>query len=486
MKKINKEYLILAILGIITIIITWYFIQGFNSYDTYKMHSMGYVEYAKQLFFADGRIFSGIYILMANFFNIFETDLYRISIILCIPILIANVAYFKNLLTTISNKKLNLYLIYILSFITIFNFTYVDNMRFIEMPIIALSIFLYMVSAKKAVIDKSIVKTIFTLLIAVFMYQGTINVFFIITLFLLLNKHKTLNRNVIKEYLKIILFSIIPIIINYVYMKIYGCLLVYTNREFINFSIIPQKFVKSILTLINVLIYTKGIMPENFYFLIILMTISLTYLLILKNKGKYFNTYLNIIILIIMSFISCLPIIIGFNIDDMNDAFGCGRLFWAIGAIFGLIMIQLYLNTNIIENKWYRKLIYIVIVIYSVICYTGMHSIMQQSKLTNDIDKNICETIKENIENYESNTDYKVERLKVRVECSGEGISKRYENTRIKQSYILLSLPIEPFLEFYTGLHIENHQYISENVIEFNKDLDFYYVENTCYLYMNF
>ncbi len=42
----------------------------------------------------------------------------------------------------------------ILAFITIFNFSYVDNMRFIEMPIIALSIFCYMIAAKKAVIDK--------------------------------------------------------------------------------------------------------------------------------------------------------------------------------------------------------------------------------------------------------------------------------------------------------------------------------------------
>lgn len=486
MKKNNKEYLVVAILGIITIIITWYFIQGFNSYDTYKMHSMGYVEYAKQLFFADGRIFSGIYILMANFFNIFEMDLYRFSIVLCIPILIANVVYFKNLLTTISNKKLNLYLIYILSFITVFNFTYIDNMRFIEMPIMALSIFLYMIAAKKAIIDKNMIKMILTLLVAVFMYQGTINVFFIITLFLLLNKHKTINRNVIKEYLKIILFSVIPIIINYVYMRIYGYLLVYTDRKLINFSLIPQKFIKSLLTLINVLIYTKSIMPKNFYFLIMLITIALTYLLILKNKGKFFNTYLNIIILIIMSFISCLPIIIGFNIDDINDTLGCGRLFWPIGAMFGLIMIQLYLNTNIIKNRWYTKLIYIVvIVIYSVICYTGMHSIMRQSRLINDIDKNICETIKENIENYENNTGDKVERLKVRVEYSGEGISKKYENTRINQGYILLSLPIEQFIEFYTGLHLES-QYMTEKIIEFNKNFDFYYVENTCYLYMNF
>ncbi len=57
-KCTQKEYIILAILGIIITIISLKFIQGFNTYDTYKMHDMGYLEYAKQIFFADGRIFS--------------------------------------------------------------------------------------------------------------------------------------------------------------------------------------------------------------------------------------------------------------------------------------------------------------------------------------------------------------------------------------------------------------------------------------------
>ena len=183
MKKINKDYLISAVLFIIIIIISWNFIKGFNSYDTYKMYQLGYVKYAKQLFLADGRIFSGFYILIAQLFNILEEDLYHFSIILCIIIVVGNIIYFKKLLLKISDKKLNDYLMSILAFITIFNFSYVDNMRFIEMPIIALSIFCYMIAAKKAVIDKKNMKSLVYLLIAVFMYQATINVFFIMTLY---------------------------------------------------------------------------------------------------------------------------------------------------------------------------------------------------------------------------------------------------------------------------------------------------------------
>ena len=332
MKKIiNKDYLISAILFIIIMVISWNFIKGFNSYDTYKMYQLGYLEYAKQLFFADGRIFSGFYILIANAFNIFEENLYKVSMILCIIIIVANVIYFKNLILKIANKKLNQYLIFVLAFITIFNFTYVDNMRFIEMPIIALSIFLYMVAAKQVVIDKNYIKMLITLLIAIFMYQGTINVFFIMTIFLYLQKYQTINKKMILEGIKILFLSIIPIIINIIYMKIYGNLCVDTHRTMTTLEELPLKFLKCLVTLIDVLLYAKSTMPQNFYFFIILTSIILVFFLLVKHKEKsIFYTYLNILLVVVFAIISCLPIILFFTIDDVQSLHMAGRLFWAI------------------------------------------------------------------------------------------------------------------------------------------------------------
>ena len=330
MKK-YKDYLIATILFIITIIISWNFIKGFNSYDTYKMYQFGYLEYAKQLFFADGRIFSGLYILIANMFNIIQTDLYKISIILCIIIMIANVVYFKRLIIKISKKELSHYLIFILAFITIFNFTYVDNMRFIEMPIIALSIFLYIVAAKQVVIDNNHIKMLISLLIAIFMYQGTINVFFIMTVFLYLQKHQTINRKVILEIIKTLFLSMIPIIINYLYIKIYGILYIDTQRAMTDFNALPKKFINCLNTLNNVLIYSKSTMPKFFYFFALLISIVLIFLLLLKYKEKkIFNAYITIVLLVIFAFLSCFPIILFFTIEDVDSSYMAGRLFWAI------------------------------------------------------------------------------------------------------------------------------------------------------------
>lgn len=265
--------------------------------------------------------FLGLYILIANIFGIFETNLYQVSIILCILIILINIKYFKNILIKLNlNKDLNIYLIYLLSFITIFNFSYMDNMNFIEMPIIALSILFYIISAKKVVIDQAPIKMSIYLLIAIFMYQGTINVFFIMTLFLLLNKYKKLNKNVMLGEFKILILSIIPVAINYIYMLIYGSLFTLSERLTSSYTNIQEIIYNSLTVIKDTLTYSKGIMPKNFYIIIILITIIL--FLILKYKKKqYVNEFINIIVLIIYSIISCLPLILIFKINDINNIY---------------------------------------------------------------------------------------------------------------------------------------------------------------------
>lgn len=484
MKKINKDYLISAVLFIIIIIISWNFIKGFNSYDTYKMYQLGYVKYAKQLFFADGRIFSGFYILIAQLFNILEEGLYHFSIILCIIIVVGNIIYFKKLLLKISDKKLNDYLMSILAFITIFNFSYVDNMRFIEMPIIALSIFCYMIAAKKAVIDKKNMKSLVYLLIAVFMYQATINVFFIMTIFLLLQKYKTIDNQVILKAIKILALSIIPIIVNYLYMEIYGSLFVYTERGMINIKMIPLKFIDSMLTLVNVFIYSKSVLPKYFYCIMIVINIILLFLLLFKYKEKkIYDTYYSIVVILIVSFFSCLPVIWFFTIEDINSSLS-GRLFWAVGATYGFMMILVYLNTDLIEKNIY-KFVYIgLILIYAVVLYYGMNNVMKEERAKNDMDRSICYMIKENIEQYEKINNCKVDKLKIKVDVTFEGLSKDNEKFSKERSYIMSGMSIGKLLEFYCGMKMVI-QYIPEKVINFKKNIDFYYEEDIAYVYMN-
>ena len=150
-------------------------------------------------------------------------------------------------------------------------------------------------------------------------------------------------------------------------------------------------------------------------------------------------------------------------------------------------MIVLYLNTEALENK-VCKFIYVgLILIYATILYLGMNDIMKTDVEANKIDKEICYKIKENIESYEQNSNYKVEKLMIRMEISFEGLTKekKYQNAKSTQSYMISSLPIGKLLEFYSGLKLDT-QYIPEKVKDFKENIDFYYDKNTAYLYMNY
>lgn len=150
--------------------------------------------------------------------------------------------------------------------------------------------------------------------------------------------------------------------------------------------------------------------------------------------------------------------------------------------MYGLVIIQLYLNTNLLENKLYRIIYVALILIYVIVLYFGMNNRMKEDKAVNDFDRNICYTIKENIQSYEKKSNYKIEKLKVSLEVTF--LYKESENVALQQSDILISVPIGTLLKFYCGLDLDI-EYISKNLKEFEKNMEFYYVENIAYLYIN-
>ena len=317
MSKIKSEYKVLIVILLGMLAISWNFISGYNSYDTHKMYYLGYSEYARNLFFADGRIFSGIYILIAEILNISKQNLYIFSNILGLVIALINIVYLKNILENLSNN-INKYLLYILSFITIFNFTYVDNMKFIEFPIITSSIFLYMMAAKYAILDNNKLKMFISLLIAVFMYQGSINVFFIMITFFCIQKKVKINRKFIYNMVKIILYTIISILISFLYVKIYGLFFEETNRLPIGIDALIKNTIIAFWNICNIIVNTMYVLPKYFYVMSISLMLIMLYILVLKDSRKYFKVLSNSIIIIISSIIFCIPVITIFPVWLIN------------------------------------------------------------------------------------------------------------------------------------------------------------------------
>lgn len=488
----KKKICTISILFLITVAVTIEYLVGFNSYDTQKIISMGYLEYAKKLFWADGRIFSGLYICIGKILNIANpTNLYIFSVVLCIFLIIGNVIYFKRLLEKISTRKINEGLLYVLSYITIFNFTYSDIMTFIEMPILQLSIFLYMLAAKFAVIDKNKKKMLLTLILAIFMYQGTINVFFIMIVFFILQKYRKLDKKNIKEIVKLYAYSAIPIVINFMYIKIYGMIFNETDRMgSLDFASLISRIVYSLNSMIRITSESIYTMPRYLYIFLVLDVLIFAYLIAIfkakktlqntKDIHQYMQSTYNIILLIIISVISCIPLIVAFQVLLL---YYCGRLFWPIGASLGLILLELVLNTNCLENKKLKLSVLTFITIYMLILYPGMYRVVCINKEGNNVDKEICYQVKNEVDEYEKNTGKKIEKIKIYLEYKENGgLSEKYKNIKLAKSCILIGLPMTNLLHYYCDMNC-NIGYTQEKVVDFEKDLDFYFNENILYVY---
>lgn len=454
--KVNNKSFFYIFIFIIMIIINYNFIKGFLCYDTYKMFYLGYEKYAHEIFFADGRIFSGCYILIANKLNIFQMDLYRISIILSMLIIEINVIYLSRNILKISNKELNPYLVFILSFISIFNFTYVDILKFIESPIIALSILFYIMAAKESIIEKNNKKTFIYLIIAVFMYQGTINVFWVMTIFFIILKNERFSKMLIKNMMKNALIYIIPIIINYSYIKFYGLFFTSTIRSLVNFSNITR-IIKDVFIIINnVIIYTKFTMPKYFYFFCIISIITLLYIIILCRNQEKIQIFLKSILLFVTSIIVCIPIILFFDIPDI-DVYGMGgRMFWSFGAIFGLIIIYIYLQIDFKKvGKILKTITIIFVLIYMSLLYISMFSAMKCYKESTELDKSLCLKILKNIEEYEKKSNEKINKMEIKYFHTNKGLSTKIKKIENQQSFIVSGLSIATHLEIFSNRKIE-------------------------------
>ena len=93
-----------------------------------------------------------------------------------------------------------------------------------------------------------------------------------------------------------------------------------------------------------------------------------------------------LLILILICYLSCL--IIG-TVNDGLIYSTNGRMFNSIGALISIIIIYIYVKTNIFNEKIFRKIIEMVIVIYFIINLINTIYVTKQFRSYNDKDRQI-------------------------------------------------------------------------------------------------
>lgn len=405
--KQNKINIIIFVITFtITCVIFLPFLIGHYATDTYNIYSMGYKNFALSNSFKEGRIITGGCALLMDAIELsVETSL---LIMLLMALIISNLAVIiiKKIIEkykTAQNIKQQI-IITTISYITIFNFMYLDNLYFWECGIMALSVLLYVISANILVEknNKYVLKSIILTILGVMCYQGTIELFFAYVLLFSILKNKENIKEIIFDLFKCIAIAGFAIVVELIVIKVISNVIGKGTNRYGSIKKIFGNIIFILASLGNELYTTSNFFPNGLYIgsLVTLSVIFVVYLLRNKKEDILMYQYLAIVIITIAS-----AYVI--NLTTLSS-FDAGRLRVPIGALIGIIFIFLYVRTDIFEKKGLLKnIIIIVLMIYVIINTINYESMIIQHKIVNKLEKQEADQIEQYIKQYKSNKNFK-------------------------------------------------------------------------------
>lgn len=459
MKEKKRNLIIYLILILITIIMCFPYLTEHYSSDDYTIIGYGYYKYGIEKFLNDGRVFSSVITLLAGYWNlpikVFIQGLFYIGILIsCLCVI-----KIKNIITKIKPEK-NLketVLVLGISYCIIFNFMYLENMYFAEIPIMALGILLFIKSSEKLVESKYL-KSLAYLIIGELCYQGTINFFITFTFLLLIIKNKGINKEVIKKVIISGLFCLISVGINLIQIKLCGRIFGFEQSRLGGIQKIPRNITYIMLHIGDLLTNTCNFFHKYVFLIFLLILYITTFIYDLVKIKEYSNSF-NLLLISIVAIFSSVAI----NIVSLSS-FGLGRMVFSIGALIGLIFMYLYCSTNIFgESKIFKYFLLFVLSIYIVMNFLNYTLQMYCNKMANEMDKEEALQVNEYILEYEKNNNIEVKNIAFTYD---KNITWNY-NLFFDTSYTSRALMVWwcniDALNYYTGRKLETVQ-MDENI----------------------
>lgn len=361
MKKIIKKDIVIYIgILIFSSIILWQFISGHYATDTYAINNLGYEKYSINYWLEDGRIIMALVGFISNSLNI-PLDIFA-KVLTFMGIMISSFIVFmlyKIILKykSTDNKLIKL-LVLIISYITIYNFMYIENLYFVDSFAMSISVLVYILAAyilcKKE--KYSFLKSIILVVIGIFSYQATISIFIVFTILFTVLKNindNKLNKKtaeiLIKDILRMISIVAIAVLLNLIFVNIISSIFnLSQNRigSIKNIFFFASYIVRNVI--IQILIGTCGLYPKWMF----LIFFSIIFLVVLLYNKKQKENYKTILIL----FLSILIILSSFLVNLLSlTSIDAGRMRFVIGALIGIIFIYIYVKSNIFEKNLYTE-----------------------------------------------------------------------------------------------------------------------------------
>ena len=406
---------------------------GHYSTDTYRLIEMGYGKYSIEYSLNDGRIFMYMIGQIADKINV-NIDVY-VVILTFIAIIISCICIMlmEKILKKYKNKE-KIIIVSLISYVTIMNFMYLENLYFTECIVMAVSIALYILAADFLNEGENIIKVFLLVLLGVFCYQGTINVFITFYLLFALLKNRKINKEIIKNMCIVLGISLISIGINMLQIKICGKIYGLEQTRTGNISEIGFNIIYIIENIDKILIQSSGLFPKYVFLIFLVSIISVVAIWDKMKNGKLSNVE-NILLLTICAIVSSVMI----NVVSLSS-FGLGRMVFSVGALIGIIYMYLYCMTDIMEEKSIFKYIIIsLLIIYTVINVGNTLNILISHKEANKLDEQEAVQANKFIDEYETESGSKVKYIAVSYDSN---ITWNYKEIKHKSLYTHRALMI--------------------------------------------
>lgn len=460
--KNNKKNIILfGILVVFNFIVFGNIIKMHYSIDTFAMMGIGYKAYATDIFLKAGRPFSALITYIAGIFNVSIEFFVTFLELLAIIISTISVIVLKNKI--LSYKKANTIseeiLVIVISYVTIFNFMYLDIFQFAECPIMALGYLVCIIAASILVERKKyyIIKCLSLLIIASFCYQGVMNSFVIFSVLFLIIKYKGQYKYTLKNIFIVALLYVIPMIINFLFTQ-------QERKGEIQNIYINLKYI--ITSIPNIMTNSNYLFPKYVFLIIIMGLFMIFWLYFVKNGLKRCVKFFEPLFLYIVAFGTALaPHLFSLS------SFPSGRLMFSVGAIIGILYIYMYTNTNILEEKYFRQALLTVLIIYASINIVNYYITFFDFQKSNQLNKEESIQINKWIEQYESSSGNKIEKVSF---CYDKDYTDKHEGLISKSSYTIRTMgsdiSIVESLKFYNNREFISNRMNQEEVDSYFKD----------------
>lgn len=400
----SKDIIIFIILSIITCIIYQGYITNHYATDTYNIMNKGFIAYSISNSFIDGRIIMGALDLFVDWVNMPMNVVVISSTFIGILLSCIAVIILKNMMLDMKktkNKFIEIIAI-IISYITIFNFIYVENLYFIEAIVMGLSILMYILAVREIIRKNKFyyIKSLIFSIIATFAYQGTIGMLMICGFVFIIVKNKDNIKQIIKDLAILISIISISYIINVIQINIVTNLL-NVQQERLNGIDYLLKCARNVFDTFEhkvfyVIMYNScGLFPQALMLIFIIATLIIVSINEIKNREeKLLTETLQIIVLAILITVEMCIISLG--------SYDTGRIHNVIGALIGIMFIYIFCNSDIfVRNDVVKIILTMILVIYTITIASNTVNLISQHKTVNNLEKEFCEGLEKYIRKYE-------------------------------------------------------------------------------------